>query len=180
MNSKSTLAFFAALIIGFGAGFFVEKTMLASQTNQEVAKLRSQIEQAKKFFPPIQEQINVISGVVTDISGDIVTLEVDIVNPFDDFPKVQKVKIATDTVVLRLESKYQVSQLGTLPPGFLPSIFYIKSPGSRTEIKKGQSITVTAGEDVRRKDLFAAKKIEIILPSTLPAAIEKGKTDSGR
>lgn len=180
MNLKSTLVFLLALIIGFGGGFFVQKAMLESQNNQEVAKLQSQIEQAKKFFPPIAQDVRDVLGTVKEINGDTIVVEMTVMNPFDDSPQTRTVTIASETKIVRSERKdpaayqreiaeYQKNiqaQSNKSPSVRLTSPNAFSQDSAKiSDIAFGQRVSIAASEDIRDKESFTAKTI-IILPAS--------------
>lgn len=184
MIQKNPAVIIVALCIGLAVGFFADRTLqsgtISGQTAQ-IQKLQSQIDVAKKYFPSSPSSVTVISGTVTNISGDIVTFETNLFNPLEDSSKVRMVTITNNTAIYIKEPRDQVGiqqQILKLekkgiaptvqpgyPAGTFPDFFYVQSKGSRTDLKTGQSVIVTAGEDIRKKTSFEAQKIEIILVS---------------
>lgn len=152
----------------------------------EIQRLQSQIDQKKSVSPLLPLSVTVLSGTIVDISGDVVTVNINLPGPVEDVPKLRKVKIDGNTIIYLMEQKDSVSIQKEIlelqikgaapvvkpgyPAGSLPDFFYKQSQGARTDLKNGQSIIVTAGEDVRGKAAFNAEKIEIIVTSgILPA-----------
>ncbi len=166
-----------ALIIGFGSGFLVEKTMLAGQTNQEIAKLQSQIEQAKKFFPPLPSYSGSIFGTVKEVRADTIVLEITPMNPFDESPQTRTVQIMNETKIFRNQRKdpaaYQREaaefQKNIHAQSKNPSNVRIPSPNEFSQesakisdIAVGQRISIAASENIRDKESFTAKTIIIV------------------
>lgn len=180
MNAKNILVFLAVLAIGVGIGVFAEKTMVTSRYRTELVKLQSQIERARGFFAPIPETLNMVSGVVTDVSGNVVTIETAPLNPLDDLPRVRRITISGDTNILMLKVKASVVSEEAvpehpatggrgLPPGVHPD-FYDFVSGSRSDVQRGQLIAVVAGEDIKYKDSFLAREIRITAVLPIPSA----------
>ena len=178
MNQKNLAVITISLCIGFGMGFFANRTLQSSTVSDQAAQiqiqnLQSQIEQAKKSFSSLPASLSALPGTITDISGDVITLETNLsVSPFENFPKVRRVTVKKDTIISRLVQKdYAIFQKEikefqkkALDVGVQPDSapdFYIFSPGSRADLKKGMSVMVTAGEDVKQKEAFDAKEIQI-------------------
>lgn len=190
MNPKQILSFFAVLIIGFGAGFFVEKNLAANRYEPEIAKLQSQIEQAKKFFPPLFQDVRSIFGTVKEVGADTIIVEITLMNPFDESPQTRTVKITNETKIVRSERKdpaaYQrevaqfqkniqaqsnKSQSVRLTP---PNAFSQES-AKISDIAVGRQISIAASENIRDKESFTAKTI-VILPASTPGAIPQRGT----
>lgn len=170
------------LVIGFGAGFFVEKNLAASQYRPEIVKLRSQVEQAKKFFPPPSQDVRSIFGTVREVRGDTIAVEITLMNPFDESQQNRTVKIESETKIFRSERKdptmYQreiaefqkniQAQLNKSSSVRLtPPNEFTQESAKISDVAVGQQVSVAASENIRDKESFTAKTI-IILPASTP------------
>jgi len=169
MNSKYAFVFLFTLIIGFGLGFLAEKTLLPMQPNQEIAKLQSQIERAKKFFPTIFQDVRSISGTVKEVRADTVKVEIILANPFDESPQARTVKITDETKIILSQRKdpavYQRelaefqknirAQAGKSPAVNLASPnAFIQEPAKISDITVGRQISIAANENIRMRESF--------------------------
>ncbi len=177
MDSKKSLYIVVALIAGLGIGFIggrgAESGMLASGQEQ---KLRAQIEQAKKFFPPTPSDVRTLSGIVKEIRGSTIVMDVSPANPFDESPRSRNVTLASGAKIVRTEQKdpaaYQReiadfqkaiqsrNKAGTAPVS-LPNPFR-ETPAQLSDIRVGGQISVTSGENIRDKESFTADIVSIL------------------
>ncbi|MBI3442811.1 MAG: hypothetical protein HY007_03525 [Candidatus Sungbacteria bacterium] len=184
MEQKKLLAFFVALLIGFGGGFWIGKYI----TSAEIQKLHSQIEQAQRMYPmlAVPSQIRALSGRVAAIQGSTLTVEVSSANPFDDLPKIRAIAIGRDTKIIKsvpkdpkvLKQEFAAYQKflvktkavasaprpGTGPaPGFLPAppLPFQDQTILPQDLHVGDGINVTAAENIKTTLKFSAQEIRI-------------------
>ena len=184
MNSKNTIALLAMFLMGFGGGFFVERALMTGPNDKEIERLQSQINRAKKFFPPILQDIRSVLGIVKELGGDTVVIEITLVNPFDESPQNRIVKIANETKIVRNERRdpaaYQreiadfqkkLQAQSNNPPSVraTPPNEFSQAPATISDIAVGQQISIATDENIRDKESFTAKTI-VILP-TLPSGV---------
>ena len=179
MHSKYIVILLTTLVIGFGLGFFTQKLTATTQKDPEIARLRSQIEKAKRFFPPEQSAINTLSGTIKTVSGRSIALDVNLPNPFQDVPLLRTVRITDKTTIIKFEQKdpaiFRTESLEfqrktvKLPTGpgssvqLVPPSPFREKPGALADLKIGQSVSVTANEDIAAKESFDAASINIII-----------------
>lgn len=171
------------LAVGLVVGFFVGRNSIPasvgiSEQSVKIQKLEQQIEEAKKFFPPVPSDVRSISGTVTSVQGATIVVEVS-GNPFDESPRTRTVTVGSQTRIVRNEQKDPVlfgqelakfqkavrAQAGKPSPSSLVApIPFLETPGKLTDIQPGQQVTVTAGENIRDKESFTASMVSIYLP----------------
>lgn len=186
MNSKHIITPLMALVIGFGAGFFTQKTTVMDKRDQELVRLQSQIERAKRFFPSEQAPVTTLSGTIKSVSRGSFILEASVSNPFQDIPLLRMVRMTDRTSIIKFEQKDSATlraeslefekkiaklQIG---PGsgiqLVPLNPFRETTGTFADLKTGQSVTVTAQENIATKESFDATTVRITLISpSLPA-----------
>lgn len=173
MAQKNLAGIVIALLIGLGVGFVADRVFQSSIISDQatkIQKLQSQIERAKKFFPPEQAVINTLSGTIKSVSGNTVVLDANLPNPFTDLPNLRTIRITDDTTIIKFEQKDQVTlqkeyiefQKKTATGAVSPSPFR-QTTGTIADLKKDQSVTVTADGDIATKESFDARAIHIII-----------------
>ncbi len=175
------IIFLVGIFLGFSVGILYKSKQAAQNSNID-QKLLSQLEKAKKIFPPILEMRSV-SGTIKKINKNTVTIESSPpLNPFEEFPLVRDVLITENTKIVKQEQKnsaefqkeieaYQkkISEQAqaNLSIPILPLPFIekeIKIDG----IKEGNIILVEADENIKAMTSFKATKI-IVQASALTA-----------
>ena len=191
----AAVALIAGAVIGFYGSSF--KTGVSSSFKEENEKLKSQIEAAKKFFPPSPPEIRSLSGTVKEIKDGAVTIEVNFFgNPFEDLPKMREVTVGERTIIVKNEQKspdvfrkemdaYQaalakLSPAGTGPAGIpaknypIPPAPFIEKKLELAALKAGDQISVEAGENIKTMTRFEAIRIVVQTPVALPASAPAG------
>ena len=165
-----------SLIIGFGGGFVLGKggVRLSSNQSGEIEKLQSQIDSARKFFPPAPKELHSIGGVVKNINGSVITIQSSVGSPFDDTPKERMVTITPHTKIILLTPKDPATikremtssqdQMRTTQKNKPPTTLspYQETIGSITDIKQNQFITATANDNIRDTPSFEAQEIRLM------------------
>ncbi len=173
--------FLAGAALGFGIGRIGSGGRFG-----ELQKLQAQVEQAKKFFPQTPADIRTISGTIKNVSGRTVTLEIESPNPFEDIPKTRMVTISASTKIILQKQKdpavlqrelavfdASVKTLATkpgTPSPMFPSPFQ-ETSGVASDLKPGQSVTITADQNIRDAEAFEAREMRL---TPLPAAPAPG------
>ena len=172
--------FLVGAVLGFGIG-----RVGSGGRFGELQRIQAQVEQAKKFFPQTPADIRTISGTVKSVSGSKVTLEIESPNPFEDIPKTRMVTISASTKIILQKQKdpavlqkelavfdASVKTLATKPgtpsPAF-PSPFQ-ETSGVASDLKPGQSMTITADQNIRDAEAFEAREIRLTPLPAVPAS----------
>ncbi len=184
MNFKHIIAPLVALIIGLGAGFITQMTVTA-QRDQQIAYLQSQVEHAKRFFPPEQSAVSDLSGTIKSVSGNSIALDVSAPNFYQNVPLLRTVRITNRTTIIKFEQKDSTTfrneyadfqkKTARLPTGpgsgvqLVPPNPFRQTVGTLADLKAGQSVSVTANENIATKESFDAASVQItIITLALP------------
>ena len=154
------IALVVGLLLGYGLG--------ASQGRKSAsAEFQERIEQAKKFFPGV-EDIRFLSGVIKEIGNSRITIEItSFLNPFEDWLMMREVIIISKTKIVKQELKdqevfqketeaYQKAANFSIPPS--P---FSEHPVSLNDLNVGDRVSVEAEENIKPKTRFEAKQIII-------------------
>lgn len=179
MNSKYVIAPLVTLVIGFGVGFFTQKMTVTDKRDQEISYLRSQIEKAKRFFPPEQAAVDTLSGTIKSVSGSSFVLDVSLPNPFQNVPLLRTVRVTDKTTIVKFEQKDSATfrteylafekKTAKLPTGpgsgiqLVPPSPFRQVSGTIADLKAGRSVVVTANEDIATKESFDAVSVQITI-----------------
>lgn len=162
-----------ALVIGAVAGFAFGRGGIVGPS-PEVTKLRAQVEEAKKLFPPLPEDIRSVSGTVKEISGDLISIETFSANPFDETPRMRSITADSGTEITRNQPKDSAAYQRELDQ--YQKSFQSAKPGSNlpvppnpfrevsidiSDIKVGDQIVALANENIRDRMSFKAKSISV-------------------
>ena len=102
------------------------------------------------------DDIRVLSGTVTAVSGDRITFHIQSTNPFDDSALANRVAlINASTTVIKLTPSVGTTTKSTVPAQF------VTSPATVLDIKIGDFINVLALENVKIVKEFSARGIQI-------------------
>lgn len=185
MNQK--IQVFLALVVGFVLGFLGGKVgsfSLSGGLNQsaQIQKLQAQIDQAKKFFPPTQEDIRSITGTIKEVRGSDIVLDVLTDHPFDGSPATRTVTVGKDTKIVKNEQKdpaafvrefteFQkavTTQKSALSrTSLIPPMSFRETPAQFSDMKAHMQVRVNAGENIRDKESFTATAIHIYVSSLI-------------
>ncbi len=145
-----------------------------SGNNAKVLALQAQIEKAKKFFPPTPQESRSIAGTVKEVNDATFVIETYPTNPFDQSPAQRTVILDTNTKITRVQQEDQATYQkefaefqkalqptkGKLSPIIRPLLFR-EIPATRSDIKVGSQVNVTAAENIFNKETFTAIRVEI-------------------
>lgn len=154
-----------SLVIGFGLGVVAGWQMNA----KKVAEL-------KQFFPPVPE-FTTLSGTVKSVESDVLVVEAIGLpsNPFEKLPTIRRVKVDKNSQLVKLVSKDQKEyekeladyqkKISALPlvgatPVIPPQPFKEEKIALK-DLKAGTFISVEAGENIKTKVSFVAKRIVV-------------------
>ena len=163
-----------ALVAG-GAGYMMGRgggvPALGGLSSSDQAKFDA----AKKMFPPPPDS-NFIYGQAKSVSGNVITLNTPISNPFDESPTVRQVTVTSSTKIVKNENKsvatmqqeqqaYQKKISSWKPsstdtPPTLPMPFTEKEI-SISDIKAGDQLSIEAVTQIRMLEKFDATKITV-------------------
>lgn len=176
MSKNITLLGIAlALVVGAAVGYFVAGSRYSAQ-----------LERAKKALPTTPF-VNVISGKVKSVSGNVVTVTVSpSPNPFDEWPTTRQVVVTKSAKIVKQEQKdpkvfqtefaqYQQEAQKGIKPGTAPPTLplpYVEKEISISDLKAGDTISVDAGKDVKTAASFDAVKITVTgIAAPTPTAV---------
>ena len=175
MNQKYNIILFVfvSLVIVIGIGLGIGRY---SGSSEELAKLQAQVEDAKRFFTPLPPDIRTIFGTIKSVSGNAIVMDTTLTNPFEDIPKVRTVTVSSSTKIIKVQQKdpalYQkemsefqkvtARQNGIQATASLPAFPspVVQLAGSLADLKEGMSVSVTAAENIKDKESFAAQEIQ--------------------
>ena len=178
----------------FGIGFFSGESVASRPLESQIEKLQAQIENAKRLLPfaSIPQETRNISGIVKEMRGNIMVLGYSPINPFDESPRTRSVTIVTGTKITRNEQKDQAtiehetrefqkaiqSQKSGAAPLVTPPSLFREIPAVFSDIRAGQQVSVTAAENIRDAESFAATQVTIVSVS-IPVAIPPQSRGAG-
>jgi len=179
VNKLSLIAvsvFLIGLFLGFSVGIAYKSKQAAQNSNID-QKLLSQLEKAKKLFPPILEMRSV-SGTIKKVNGNVITIEAyPSPNPFEELPSVREIIVTENTKIIRQEQKnpiefqkeyedYQkrISQQSTANlsvPLLIPPSPFTEEQIQISDIKAVDLILVEADENIKTTASFEATRITV-------------------
>lgn len=191
-NQMSWKGMVVGVVVGLVAGFLLGKVTPSSSPagqNPEVQKLQAQIESAKKFFPSAPKETRNISGTVKEVRGDTMVFESRSFGPFDESPRTRMITLGSATKVVRSEQKDRTtfqaelaefqkkmraqvggSNQGTTLAPIAPPTPFREVQAQLSDIKAGLQVSVTAEENIRDKEAFAATIVSISSFLAVPVA----------
>ena len=199
---------FVGLIIGyfFGTSSNSNNSGLPAPAgcSAKLEKCSAQIENAKKFFPTVNDMRS-LSGTVKKISGNIITLEsAPSPNPFEEIPATRQITVTSNTKILKTEpksaeqfdkeiaelKKSMSQQSDSQAAAIIAPTPFIEKELKVTDLKVGDMISVTASENIKTLAKFDAVQITMqgaavpmptgsSVPSSSPAPILPTPSPSG-
>lgn len=168
------------IIIGAGASFVYFKQAPVTtgentyQAGYDAAKKRALESQLGGMFRT-PDDIRTLSGSVTDVSGNRVTIHTTSINPFED-PMLddRTITVTADTKIFKLTQKdpktfqaemdafmkkMQSAKIGSSPA--TPPSPSTKTTADIASITVGATLTVTAVENIKTAKEFSASEIQI-------------------
>lgn len=191
MEKRTTFLVILGLILGLILGFVLGVSITPAPGPSPQVQSKKQIrERARKnlvkelrekgFIPPEPEQITDISGTVTELKPNTLSLKPE--QRFGDplgefFPDTMLVKATDKTKIYKIKEKdpevlrkeeqefnqkvQQYEQAGKeIPPDLVPPEPFIKEKVKLSEIEPGQRVRITADENIKGKSEFEAATIE--------------------
>ena len=173
-------AVIVGILVGAGASFVYFKQAPVSDTNNsyqagyDAAKKRV-LDSSIGAMLHTPDDIRTLPGVVTAVSGNRITINTKPMNPFDD-PALDEriVVVTTDTKIFKLSQKdpkvFQAEmdaftkkmQGGKVSPqGLIPPDMFIKAQVSVTDITVGNTVSVTAKQNIKSVKEFSASEVQI-------------------
>lgn len=163
-------------IVGFISGRALSGGLGVSSDQAQLQKLQMQVEAAKKLFPPPPADMRSIIGTVKEVKENALVVETFSSNPFDDTPRIRTITAGENTSITRNEQKdpavyqeelaefqkaiqAQSGQTSGTPP--VPPSPVREVSVELSDVKPGMQATVTAEENIRDKESFEAKTIQI-------------------
>lgn len=167
------------IVVGVGASFiyFRQAPVASSNTYQagfEAAKNRV-LESSMGMMFRTQDDIRTLSGAVTAVNGNQIIIHTESTNPFDDPSLADRTVLITnstkitrisqsDTAAFQAEMEAFMKQMqsgkgagGTPPQPSEP----IRTTVSTSSIVVGDTLTVTATENIKSSEKFTASEIQI-------------------
>jgi hypothetical protein len=176
-QNKFLFSLAAALIVGGIVGVVIDPYLPSALSNAKksyqagfsAARKVAEESQYGSFFRT-QSDVRSLSGVVATVSDDHLTLKVSsMMSPFDDAALAERtVRTTSDTKVVRLVAKdskvfqAELAKFSSVPSATPPSPYTLVA-GSVADIKTGDSLTVTASENVAGMKEFIASEVRIEL-----------------
>ncbi|MEI8103650.1 MAG: hypothetical protein WCG84_01960 [Candidatus Moraniibacteriota bacterium] len=203
--SPKFIPYLGGLVIGILIGSAISWVFLKNMTAQTNGSNSYQagFDAAKELalksgvIMPVSDDIRDISGTVTEIKGNRITLRVSMTNPFDDAALIDRiVTVTADTKIFKHSVKdpktYQAEMdeyakkaaetnpasqdtLPSAPP--MPPSPMMSSPASLADIAVGAMINVFSQENIKTLKEFSATSIDI--NETLPVVQVPEELQSG-
>jgi hypothetical protein len=196
MPKKVIIVMVVLLVLTFSMGVFLgtkinSKSPAGKDNNYQAGWDAAKVQLQKSGFgAPVGLEIKTLSGTVDKISGNTLTLKnVSNSDPLADSSlSVRTVQVTKDTKFYQLTQKDQVQfqkemeefqkkmkdQSGENPSVTPPSP-QDKKEVALSDIKEGQSVSVTSSENIKDKKEFTATQIEISFMSAIsPEALNAG------
>ena len=167
------------LAVGVIAGVFLKGA------DPRVAEMQAQIEAAKKLFPSISD-MRAVSGKVTQVGSNSLTIQTDVVtSPFDDVPSVREIVVGPNTKLtkqiskdpkgFRAEMAAYEAKAANIKPGsvnapLVPPSSFSEEEIKLSDIKVGDRITASADENIKTAAKFTALAVQVMpaAPAVLP------------
>ena len=164
MENKSLVNIIIVGVIALVVGYFVGASQGVSKN--VVAEYEKKLDAVKKLFPEIQDLRN-ISGTVTSVNGDIVTLQADnSQHPLDNLPEVREVVVATSTIITKAirMSQDEIREVTGLIQGSPVTIQDRQAKADISDIKEGDVLNISATKNIKTDVRFDAYSIYILPP----------------
>jgi len=187
MNDKkliySIVGIFTLLVLTSGAGgyFYGLKAGYVSgksASEKEIADLKAGLQ---VYFPPSPSEVFSISGVIKEIGGNAIKVEM---NSFTEFPPLPGQKNPTELRLVKITPDTKITEFTFSKPGLpvpgkngLPPEAPMKEI-KFSDLKFGDNVTVKSLENIKNKMEFTATNIEK-MPGIPPSStIKEVKTPS--
>lgn len=153
MQNKSIYFLIIALIIGFGLGFLFGQM---NGQNMSVAQYKPLVDSA---FPPPPAVINSVSGVVTNVYGATVTLDIN--DPSDYLPHLDGTAVKKLSVTANVFSGTKINSIdySKSDQNDNPAVTAMKL----TDLKVGDSVRAISSTNIRGAAKFDATEIDLII-----------------
>ncbi|MBI5400894.1 MAG: hypothetical protein HZB12_02175 [Candidatus Yonathbacteria bacterium] len=167
------------ILVGAGASFAYFKQAPASSENTyqagfDAAKKRV-LESQMGMMLRTSDDIRVLSGTVTAVNGNRITLHTQSANPFDDDPSLstRTVLITSETKIVKLSQKDPkemqaemtafMKNMQTIKGGTpaMPPEPFTRASATATDIAVGISLNITATENIKTAKEFTTSEIQI-------------------
>ena len=174
--------FIIGVLLGFGVSISYNKKSAEKNSLEENAKLMSQLEKAKKFFPSIPEMKSVF-GTVKEINGNIVRVETgESLNPFEELPAIREVTVTQSTKIVKQEQKSPAEfqkemeafqkkmqqNLNGTAPNAVPVNPFMEKELLLSDIKVNDRISAESDKNIKTAAKFEATRI-VVSSNNLPA-----------
>lgn len=174
------LLFTSALVLGFVGNFVVDPYLPLQISNTKKAHAQGFVEAKElvqksplgKLFPQV-EDMRFVSGKVTAINGNKITIHITNNDPFDDsFIADRVVVVASTTKIIKQVAKDRAVFQDELKNSFtktsgMPAVPNIEIPGTILDIKIGDSISVSVSSNIKKLPTFNADSVTIMLSNML-------------
>ena len=168
--------------LGYAAGYF-------GGSRSVIASYAAKIAAVNKIFPAMPATVFSLSGQVKSINGNTIVINANPLtqNPFAEgnFPAVREVAVTGATSIIRIEQKdpavfqkemaasQKAMQSRTVSAGTPPAAITLPNPFIEavlklSDVKIGDTITVTAASDITNAARFEATKIQVSQTIPMP------------
>lgn len=188
MNDKKTIylivGIFVLLVLVSGVGGYfygLEAGYVSgkSASDKEVSDLKAVLQ---AYFPPSPSEIFSISGVIKEVGGNAIKVEM---SSFAQFPPPPGQKPVTELRLVKVSSETKITEFTfskTVAPAprsgnGLPSEVPMKEI-KFSDLKIGDGVTVKSSENIKDKMEFTASNIERMPKISPPSEIKEVKTPS--
>jgi len=153
------------LLVGYFVGVDQGKKSVADEYGQKLQEVAGQA------LPPGAELRNV-SGEVTAINGNVVTIKSDNSQyPIDNLPATREITVGENTMITKAVrlSDEEIQKVIEAANGAPVSLQDRQVAGVLSDIKIGGVLNVTAEKDIKMNEKFEAATIYILPPQAQPA-----------
>ena len=140
--------------LGQKSGGFSERKIAQIELAEKEAEIKALQTSLEMFYPPLPEEIYSISGKVTKIEGNKISLESSVMVSRFPLPEGKEIEQRIFSVIVNDQTK--ISKIEFFLPEEQPEIL------SLSDIKVGDEISVNSEEDIKDKEEFVASEIQVM------------------
>jgi len=176
-----TTHYAAMAIVGMLIGTIATYSYVAMRPVDPATTYEAGFAAAKKLVeessvgPMIQSmgEVRAVTGTITSVSGSRIALRVQSVNPFEDQNLLNRaITITSDTKIVKLSQKDPIkfqSEMNAFlkasqsasNPSLTPPAPYTSTSITGADLKVGDTISVTAGDNIKSSKEFSATEIQV-------------------
>ena len=145
---------FICFSLGQKSGEFSERKIAQIELAEKETEIQALQTSLEMFYPPLPEEIYSISGKVTKIEGNKISLDSSVMVSRFPLPEGKEIEQRIFSVIVNDQTK--ISKIEFFLPEEQPEIL------SLSDIKVGDEISVNSEEDIKDKEEFVASEIQLM------------------